>query len=356
MSGLGYEPAGVVAIHIGFEDVWAFERRWARAEISRSRIERKTDPLIDFTAATELSVRDDYFVHSQARCGPRARCGVFGPEAVDMDCLGQREIDVVPSIEELDLADGINREGRNPVSSGDGLGEKIDPNLAVPGEGLRGQERLDVRFGDRRRQKAVLHRVRCKNITEARRRDASNPEISQSIDRRLARRAAAKVAPRDQQRGSGATRLVERIVARRAVRVVAEVMQQKGSVALRARALEEARGDKLISVDIGLRQRDRLRLQRGEPLHFVPPQARPASRSRASVNLPVTAAAGAIDGDIRWVREPGPCRPLKLRLVVEAQRSPAGTESPFIATHIEQPESTHSRPASAKIRESPSSS
>jgi hypothetical protein len=39
ISGLGYEPAGVVAIHIGFEDVWAFERRWARgksAEVASS--------------------------------------------------------------------------------------------------------------------------------------------------------------------------------------------------------------------------------------------------------------------------------------------------------------------------------
>ncbi len=34
-SVLGYEAAGVVAIHIGFEDVLAFERRWARPEISR---------------------------------------------------------------------------------------------------------------------------------------------------------------------------------------------------------------------------------------------------------------------------------------------------------------------------------
>ena len=33
-----------------------------------------------------------------------------------------------------------------------------------------------------------------------------------------------------------------------------------------------------------------------------------------------------------------------------------GTESPFIATHIEQPESTHSRPACRKICPSPSSS
>ena len=46
----------------------------------------------------------------------------------------------------------------------------------------------------------------------------------------------------------------------------------------------------------------------------------------------------------------------KLRLVVEAQRSPGGTRSPLTPTHIEQPDSAHSRPASRKIASSPSSS
>ncbi len=75
----------------------------------------------------------------------------------------------------------------------------------------------------------------------------------------------------------------------------------------------------------------------------------PPASGRASVRCPVTAAAAAIAGDIRWVRLPGPCRPLKLRLVVEAQRSPGATMSPFMPTHIEQPASTHSSPAARKI-------
>ncbi len=84
--------------------------------------------------------------------------------------------------------------------------------------------------------------------------------------------------------------------------------------------------------------------------------ASPRSRSRASARCPVTAAAATMAGDIRCVRLPGPCRPLKLRLVVEAQRSPGGTMSPFMPTHMEQPDSTHSSPASRKMRSSPSSS
>ena len=83
---------------------------------------------------------------------------------------------------------------------------------------------------------------------------------------------------------------------------------------------------------------------------------RPASNGRTSARRPLTAAAATIAGDIRWVRAPGPCRPRKLRLVVEAQRSPGATRSPLMPTHIEQPDSPHSRPASRKMRSSPSSS
>jgi len=64
----------------------------------------------------------------------------------------------------------------------------------------------------------------------------------------------------------------------------------------------------------------------------------------------------AIGGLIRWVRPPRPWRSSKLRFDVEAQRSPGFSRSSFIATHIEQPDSRHSKPASRKIRSSPSAS
>src|SRR3546814_783561 len=81
-----------------------------------------------------------------------------------------------------------------------------------------------------------------------------------------------------------------------------------------------------------------------------------AINPRTSVSLPVTAAAAAIAGLTRWVRAPGPWRPTKLRLLVEAQRSPAGTLSGFIARQAEQPGSRHSSPALVKMRSSPSAS
>src|SRR5690606_19501115 len=97
-------------------------------------------------------------------------------------------------------------------------------------------------------------------------------------------------------------------------------------------------------------QSDGNAVEAGERLHYVLPE----SSGRTSARCPSTAAAATIAGDIRCVREPGPCRPRKLRFVVEAHRSPGGTTSPLMPTHIEQPESTHSSFASLKMRSSPS--
>mgnify|MGYP003536021051 CR=1 FL=1 len=49
-------------------------------------------------------------------------------------------------------------------------------------------------------------------------------------------------------------------------------------------------------------------------------------------------------------------RPMKLRLVVDAERMPRASVSPFEPPHIEQLESRHSNPASRKIRSRPSAS
>ena len=58
---------------------------------------------------------------------------------------------------------------------------------------------------------------------------------------------------------------------------------------------------------------------------------------RTSVICPVIAAAAAIAGLAKCVRDWGPWRPTKLRFEVETQRSPGATLSPFHATHSEQP-------------------
>src|SRR5579884_1653764 len=68
--------------------------------------------------------------------------------------------------------------------------------------------------------------------------------------------------------------------------------------------------------------------------------------SRISTKCPAIAAAAAIAGLTRCVRPPRPWRPSKLRLLVEAQRSPGCRMSGFIPRHMEQPGSRHSKPAS----------
>ena len=67
------------------------------------------------------------------------------------------------------------------------------------------------------------------------------------------------------------------------------------------------------------------------------------------------AAATAVSGLAKIVREPGPCRPSKFRLDVETQYSPAGILSSFIAKHAEHPGCRISNPASSKIVPKPSS-
>ena len=68
------------------------------------------------------------------------------------------------------------------------------------------------------------------------------------------------------------------------------------------------------------------------------------------------AVAAATAGETRWVRPPRPWRPSKLRLLVEAQRSPGASLSGFMARHIEQPGSRQSKPAAANTRSMPSAS
>src|SRR6478672_13169296 len=85
--------------------------------------------------------------------------------------------------------------------------------------------------------------------------------------------------------------------------------------------------------------------------------ARPHRMSpRTSTSRPSTAAATAMIGLTRCVRPPLPCRPSKLRLDVDAQRSPGLRMSSFMPRHIEHPGFRHSNPASVKMRSKPSCS
>src|SRR6185312_8708837 len=178
---------------------------------------------------------------------------------------------------------------------------------------------------------------RAEDVGEARRDDRPEAVVLQSPRRVLAARAAAEVAPRD-----------EDLVARQVpVGLLGPVEEEELAEARALHALEELLGDDLVGVDVVAvedrhRPRDRL-----DGLHGQ-------LQSRMSTKWPSMAAAAAIAGLTRWVRPPRPWRPSKLRFEVEAQRPPGSSRSAFMARHIEQPWMRHSKPASRKILSRPS--
>src|SRR5690606_28363703 len=79
-------------------------------------------------------------------------------------------------------------------------------------------------------------------------------------------------------------------------------------------------------------------------------------RSSGLDRVPRTAVAAATSGDTRCVRPPLPWRPSKLRLEVDALRSPGASWSGFMPRHIEQPAERHSAPAALNTSSRPSAS
>src|SRR5204863_7037251 len=107
----------------------------------------------------------------------------------------------------------------------------------------------------------------------------------------------------------------------REARLAEPVPEQELTEAGALDALQELLGDDLVGVDVGAVERRHLT---GYNRH------RPHTSSRTSVSRPVTAAAAAIAGESRCVRPPRPWRPSKLRLEVDAQRSPGASVSGFM--------------------------
>src|SRR5580700_4060613 len=124
--------------------------------------------------------------------------------------------------------------------------------------------------------------------------------------------------------------------------------------------LKELLGDNLVGVDIFAIEVCHHTSMFSEWLHWSDSTACAGTglncHLRTSVKWPETAAAAAIMGLTRWVLPPRPWRPSKLRLLVEAQRSPGARMSGFIPRHMEKPGSRHSKPAVRKTSSSPSSS
>src|SRR5215831_5954945 len=164
----------------------------------------------------------------------------------------------------------------------------------------------------------------------------------------LARGPAAEVEADDEHGGALVDLLVERVLGVLLARVLEGVLPE----ALERHRLQEPRGDDAVGVDV------------------VAEQGNPAPRdlesswmrahftiSRTSATAPVIAAAATIAGLISSVRPWGlPWRPMKLRLLEEAETSRPRSLSSFMPRHIEQPALRHSNPAARKTSCNPSRS
>src|SRR5271157_5798710 len=115
--------------------------------------------------------------------------------------------------------------------------------------------------------------------------------------------------------------------------------------ALFGSGLQKPRRNNLVRIDVIDRQWRHPAFEISEWLH---------SNVLTSVTTPVSALAAAVRGLARKVRPPGPCRPSKLRLLVDTLYWPGASWSPFMAMHIEHPGSRQSHPAARKISGSPS--
>ena len=120
------------------------------------------------------------------------------------------------------------------------------------------------------------------------------------------------------------------------------IVEQKRAIAGAFDPLEELLGDDLVGIDVLAVEVCDHSLMFAEWLHGSDTSAVGTGLNchlRTSVKWPETAAAAAIMGLTRWVRPPRPWRPSKLRLLVEAQRSPGARISGLMPRHMEQPSS-----------------
>src|SRR5690606_22635208 len=203
---------------------------------------------------------------------------------------------------------------------------------------------------------ADARRVAEEDLGEAAADHGAEAGTADRLRRVLAARAAAEVRAGDHHRGAGPRGVVERMALLAAVRRVPLVVEQRVAEAVEGHRLEEPGGHDAVGVDVvaGHGHRRAADAHDGlERAHATTSRPTP-NTSRASEISPVTAAAATITGLIRTVRPVGePWRPLKLRFDDEAQSWSPTSLSGFIARHIEQPASRHSKPAALKTLSMP---
>src|SRR5439155_8128422 len=174
----------------------------------------------------------------------------------------------------------------------------------------------------------------------------ADAEVVQRLRRVLARAAAAEVAAGDENAHATVAGIVERVAERAALLVEANVVEGVRPEAVERHTLQVARRDDAVGVDVVAGDVDTSPAYARDIGERHQPFLSILNTSRASAILPAIAAAATITGLINTVRPLGlPWRPLKLRFEDEAQSWSPISLSGFIARHIEQPASRHSKPA-----------
>ena len=149
-----------------------------------------------------------------------------------------------------------------------------------------------------------LEAVVEEDVAEGRRDDRADPVGGERPDRVLPRGAAAEVVGGDEDaRGTKRGLIEDEVRPFPAVLVEAHVVEEEPRVLRPPGPMQESRGDDAVGIDVHGIEWHRRRGERGEGLH---PQAPATPSVRTSVSRPVTAAAAAIAGLMRWVRTPLP--------------------------------------------------
>ncbi len=151
------------------------------------------------------------------------------------------------------------------------------------------------------------------DVAEARSDHRADAPALQRPHGALARRAAAEVLGRHQDPRLPVGRPVQdELGVLGPVRPDPEIVEAELAVALAPRLAEEPRGDHAVGVDVRQVKRRGDAVRRVKGCIARRSQAAAGPSRRTSVSRPVTAAAAAIVGLMRWVRAPGPLPALEV--------------------------------------------
>src|SRR6266446_3005743 len=186
----------------------------------------------------------------------------FGLFAARLECgnlvlVAQRQLDVVPAVEQALLAEGVDFEFEAAaVGATDFLLLEIDADDGIGAAFRVVHQFVDIGLRQHDRQNAVLEAVVVEDVGEGRRDNAAYAEIEQRPGRVLARRAAAEIRARDEDLRVSVCRLVEHEVGiLGAVRLRALLEKQRGAEPGAFDGFQELLGDDHVGIDVDHRKR-----------------------------------------------------------------------------------------------------